>query len=93
MAPTVDTIGFFKFFFDEILAVSDDTIMWKVSPDTSPTTGASAFLNLHFQYFITELSTLKSPKKGPFSLLMANCVNLLRSFSVILSSSFSWKCH
>ena len=48
MAPTVGTIGFFKFFFYEIPAVSDDTIMWKVSSDTSPTTGASAFLNLHF---------------------------------------------
>lgn len=66
MAPTVGTINFFMFFFYEIPAVSDDTIMWKVSPDTSPTTGASAFLNLHFQYFITELSTLKSPKQVLF---------------------------
>ena len=56
----------FHVFFYEILAVSDDTIMWKVSPDTSPTTGASTFLNLHFQYFITELSTLKSPKQALF---------------------------
>ena len=56
----------FHVFFYEIPAVSDDTMMWKVSPDTSPTTGASAFLNLHFQYFITELSTLKSPKQVLF---------------------------
>ena len=43
MAPTVGTINFFMFFFNEIPAVSDDTIIWKVSPDTSPTTEASAF--------------------------------------------------
>lgn len=42
MAPTVSTISFFMFFY-EIPAVSDDIIMWQVSPDTSPTTGASAF--------------------------------------------------